>query len=221
MTEIERPQLNWGEEEKKSFGFLSSFRDLFSQSSLLRVWIVYAAISSFSRIMLRSFQYVYANEVKGADQIIVGGMATAAVLIQILMYTPLGRLSDSIGRKKVIYMLIPVTWVAYLMHIFAPSPRYMLIAGLLAGFINISMIVENAIAAELVPREFMGRWLGVTGLFIGLIDIPAPVIGGLIWERLGPSYIFVLPILIDLLVKIPILTRMPETLHARAGKITT
>jgi MFS family permease len=221
MTEIERPQLNWGEEEKKSYGFLNSFRDLFRQSSLLKIWIVYAAISSFSRIMLRAFQYVYANEVQGANQIIIGGMATAATLIQILMYTPLGRLSDSIGRKKIIFMLLPVTWLSYFMYVFAPSPRYLLIAGLLTGVVNISFIVENAVTAELVPREFMGRWLGVTGLFIGLIDIPAPVIGGLIWERLGPSYIFALPILIDLLVKIPILTRMPETLHAQSGKITT
>jgi DHA1 family bicyclomycin/chloramphenicol resistance-like MFS transporter len=150
---------------------------------------------------------------KGADQIIIGGMATAAVLIQILMYTPLGRLSDSIGRKKIIFALLPVTWLAYLVYILSPSPRYLLIAGLLTGFVNISSIVENAVTAELVPREFMGRWLGVTGLFIGLVDIPAPIIGGLIWEHIGPSYLFVLPILIDILVKIPILNRMPETLH--------
>lgn len=213
LKEIERPQLTWGKEDKQKYGFLASFRELFQQSSILNVWILYAAISSFSRIMLASFNFVYANEIKGADQFVIGGMATAAVLVQIIMYTPIGKLSDSVGRKKIIYMLLPVNWVSYLLYIFAPRPEFLLLAGLLTGFTHISFVVENAMAAEMVPREFMGRWTGVTGLFIGLVDIPAPIIGGLIWEHIGPTYIFILPILFDLLIKIPLLSRMPETLH--------
>jgi hypothetical protein len=65
---------------------------------------------------------------------------------------------------------------------------------------------------ELVPVEQMGKWSGVLGLFRGLVIIPAPVIGGLIWRELGPMYVFVVPLAIDLLLRIPLLTTVPETL---------
>jgi len=66
---------------------------------------------------------------------------------------------------------------------------------------------------ELVPVEQMGRWSGLLGLFGGLITIPAPLIGGFIWRGIGPAYIFLIPVVVDLLLRIPLLTTMPETLH--------
>ena len=215
LKEIVRPQLHWGEEEKKKYGFINSFRDLFKQNSILKIWIVYAITSSFFRVIMTSFRYVYLNEIKGADQFIIGGVATAAVLMQIICYTPIGRLSDKIGRKKVIYLLLPIVWVSNLIYILAPRPEFLLIAGLLTGIEAITFVVENAISAELVPPDYMGRWVGVTGLFVGLVDIPAPIIGGLIWEHIGPTYLFLIPILIDIFIKIPILRSMPETLHGK------
>jgi hypothetical protein len=61
----------------------------------------------------------------------------------------------------------------------------------------------------------MGRWIGVLQFFRGMVSIPAPIIGGIIWEHLGPAYIFIVPILIDLVVRIPLLFTMPETLHSK------
>jgi hypothetical protein len=45
-----------------------------------------------------------------------------------------------------------------------------------------------------------------------LITIPAPIIGGLIWRELGPMYVFVIPIVFDLLSRVPLLATVPETL---------
>ncbi|MCK5380206.1 MAG: hypothetical protein KAJ81_01975, partial [Candidatus Latescibacteria bacterium] len=64
-----------------------------------------------------------------------------------------------------------------------------------------------------VPVGQMGRWNGLLGLFAGLVTVPAPLIGGLIWRGLGPVYVFLIPVALDLLVKIPLLTTVPETLH--------
>lgn len=58
-----------------------------------------------------------------------------------------------------------------------------------------------------------GRWRGLIGLFTGLASIPAPVIGGLIWERLGPEWVFIAITAIDLLVRTPLLYSVPETLR--------
>jgi MFS family permease len=44
---------------------------------------------------------------------------------------PLGRLADRIGRKKVLYVTIPLFWLSNLLLISAPSPALPAIAGIL------------------------------------------------------------------------------------------
>jgi hypothetical protein len=58
------------------------------------------------------------------------------------------------------------------------------------------------------------RWGGVLGLFGGLVTIPAPVIGGLIWRGLGSMYVLLLPLVVDLFLRISLLMTIPETLGA-------
>lgn len=41
-------------------------------------------------------------------------------------------------------------------------------------------------------------------------SIAAPIIGGYVWEVIGPSYLFLFPIMINILVRIPILTTVSE-----------
>jgi len=65
---------------------------------------------------------------------------------------------------------------------------------------------------ELLPLEQQGRWGGVLSLFTGLVTIPAPIIGGLIWRELGPMYVFIIPIVFDLFFRVPLLATVPETL---------
>lgn len=39
--------------------------------------------------------------------------------------------------------------------------------------------------------------------------------GGYIWEHLGPAWVFMIPTLIDLLVRLPLIYTIPETLHRK------
>jgi len=66
---------------------------------------------------------------------------------------------------------------------------------------------------ELVPVKQMGKWSGLIGLFQGLVTIPAPILGGLIWDHLNPMYVFLIPIGVDFLLKLPLLATIPETLR--------
>ncbi len=68
-------------------------------------------------------------------------------------------------------------------------------------------------AFELVPKAYMGRWLGITRLFRMLVAAIAATLAGLIWDRLGPAYVFLIVIGVDLCIRMPLLTTMPETLH--------
>ena len=158
---------------------------------------------------------LFAHQVKGADQYLLGIMTSTAVIARLLFGIPLGRIADRIGRKKVIYSLTPFWYASYLLLVLSFNPVTLILAGALQTFYFISSGVTNAMTLELVSLERMGRWSGVLGLFQGLVTIPVPILGGLIWRELGPNYVFLIPLGIDLLLKIPLLTTIPETLKFR------
>jgi MFS family permease len=195
-------------------GFIDDFRRLFEGGATLRRWIVVASLTGLPMAMTSPFLQLFAHQVKEADQYLLGGMTTAAVLTQLLFGIPLGRLADRMGRKKVIYLLTPLWYVSNLLLVLSFNSATLILAGALQTFYFISSGLTSAMTLELVPLERMGKWSGVLGLFQGLVTIPAPVIGGLIWWEMGPMYVFLIPLAIDLLVRIPLLTTIPETLRA-------
>ena len=139
-------------------------------------------------------------------------MTTSTVLARLAFGIPLGRLADKVGRKKVIYLLTPLWYASSLLLVLSFSPVTLVAASVLQTFYAISSGLTSAMTLELVPVERMGKWSGVLGLFGGLVTIPAPVIGGLIWRELGPQYVFLVPLALDLLLRLPLLTTIPETL---------
>lgn len=208
MTEVERP-----EKRRMESSFVGDFREVFERGTALKRWITFSTLGMFIMSLTSPFMAPFANEVKGADQFIIGGMASASLVVQVLFATPLGRLADKMGRKKVFYALTPLNWASNLLLVFAPSHALLIVSGVLLGFQNIvSIAVLASIRAELVPVDCLGRWIGILSLFGGLASITAPIMGGIIWETFAPGYIFLLPIAIDLLVRIPTIASIPETL---------
>jgi MFS family permease len=172
-------------------GFVGDFKQLFVGKGPLKRWLLVASLTWFPMAMTTPFLQLFAHQTKGADQYLLSIMATATVLTQVLFGIPLGRLADKIGRKKAFTLIL---------------------AGALQTFYFIASGVTNAMTLELVPVNRMGRWSGLIGLFRGLVTIPAPILGGLIWDNLNPMYVFLLPIGVDFLLKLPLLATIPETL---------
>jgi MFS family permease len=199
-------------EGRANRSFVDDFGRLFEGGGPLRRWIVVASLTGLPMAMTSPFLQLYAHQEKGADQYLLGFMTTATVLARLAFGIPLGRLADKVGRKKVIYLLTPLWYASNLLLVFSFSPVTLVLAGALQTFYFISAGATSAMTLELVPVEQMGKWSGVLGLFQGLVTIPAPVIGGLIWRVWGPAYVFVIPLAIDLLLRIPLLSTVPETL---------
>ena len=44
---------------------------------------------------------------------------------------------------------------------------------------------------------------------------------GIIWDTIGPQYLFILTVVIDLVVRMPLLLSIPETLHSHFESKTT
>jgi MFS family permease len=167
--------------------------------------------------MIFPFSQVFAHGVKGADQFILGAMVTGSAVTSIAFAIPLGRLADRVGRKRVLYATIPLFWVSNLMLVWAPDPAFLIIAGILQGFYYISAPVTAAMERELVPPEQMGRWLGIARFFRMFLGAFMVLISGMIWDRIGPQYVFLTFVVLDLVLRVPLLISMPETLDMRLG----
>ena len=194
------------------------FRDLhrvLKEGKHLRRWLIISSLNALPMAMVFPFSQVFAHEVKGADPFILGAMVTGSALTSILFAIPLGRLADRVGRKRILYLTMPLFWASNLMLLWAPNAAVLLGAGILQGFFHIGSPIASAMERELVPQEHMGRWIGIIRFFRMLVNALAAGISGLIWDRLGPQYVFWAFIALDLILRAPLLIGMAETLRLR------
>lgn len=206
LTEIARVKVI-----KKKSSFVGDLREVFERGTSLKKFLAFSAVGTFTLTMMTTFKYPFAHEIKGANQLIIGGMTTAGFLIQSLLSIPMANLVTRTGWKKMVYILEPLYWLSILILVIAPSPEYLIISSIFDGFRNIAgFICITPLMAELVPIDCLGRWRGIIGMVGALVSIPAPIIGGLVWETIGPHYLFLIVMLIDMFIRIPILTKIPE-----------
>ncbi len=202
----------WGYQNEEAYNLLTGLSQIFKHGRSLKRMLVITSLTFLPTGMVLPFAQVFAHEVKGADQYILGAMVAGFALSPLLVGIPLGRLADRIGRKKVLYMAAPLFWASNVMLIWAPSHAFLIAAGVLQGFIFVNMVLTGAMAFELVPAEHMGRWVGLIRFFRMLLAAGSAFLAGFIWDRLGPHYVFLLVIGLDVFVRIPLLISMPETL---------
>ena len=194
------------------------FRDLgevLREGRYLKRWLAIAAIGQLPVGMVFAFSSVYAHEVKGADAVVLGAMAAAAALGSIALAVPLGRVADRIGRKRVLYATIPLFSLSCIVLVWAPGPLALVLAGALQSFYYIGGPIAAAMERELVPAAQMGRWIGIARVVKMLVSATLVLVAGAIWDRVGPQYVFLAFVAIDLGIRLPLLVTMPETLGIR------
>jgi MFS family permease len=196
----------------------NDLRQVLKEGHHLKRWLVIASVNQLPQAMVFPFSQVFAHEIKGANQFILGAMITGSALASIIFAIPMGRLADKIGRKKVLYITMPLFWISNLMLVWSPKPAFLLTAGVLQGFYFIGTPISGAMERELVPPEQMGRWLGITRFSRMFLNAFLAIIGGIIWDKVGPQYVFLAFIVIDLLLRAPLLISMPETLGLRFNR---
>jgi MFS family permease len=190
---------------------LQDFRDVLEGGEGLKTWIAVSCLGSMVWGMMEPFTFLYAVEVKGADALTLGIMTTVSTLAFIVLSLPVNQVADTRGRKFAIFMIRPALYIWMIMVVLAPSPSWLIVAWIFRG-IGMSSTAYDTIALELVPPSQRGRWLGITNAVSSIARIPAPLIGGLLFQG-GTSYlIFLIPLLLDLGLRMPLLAwKIPET----------
>ncbi len=190
---------------------VEGIRDVLGLGGTVRRWILFICFATVPMFVNTAYLPLFAAEFKGADQFVLSGMATASTFMPLLLSIPIGRLADTFGRKRVIFLLTPIYISSILMLIFAPNTTFLIISSILQGVLMLGGVTQGAMTAELVPPSLLGRWYGILGVFRGIVAIVSPLIAGLIWSHIGPAYVFLF-IIITEASKIALLITIPETL---------
>ena len=203
---------SWRDPKAARLGFFKDTAQVLRQGRHLKRWLVIVSVGSLPMGMVFPFSQVFAHEVKGADSYVLGFMVTGCALTSLLLGIPAGRLADRIGRKKVLYLTLPLFWASNLVLIWALRPGFLIAAGVLQGFYYICATIAGAMSFELVPPHQMGRWIGLMRLCRLLLGAVTASFAGMIWDILGPQYLFLMVMGLDIFIRLPLLIGMPETL---------
>jgi len=107
-------------------------------------------------------------------------------LVYALVATPAGALSDRIGRRRI----ITAGWIAYagiyLGFALAGSGTQIVALYLCYGaYYGLTVGTAKAMVADLVPVRLRGTAYGSYHALVGIIDLPASLIAGLLWQGIG------------------------------------
>ena len=196
-----------------SSGFISDFRDVLEIGGRkLKVMIIVGALGAMVWSILENFAFLYAAEIKGANEFILGLMPTFETIAYILFSTTMNRLADTRGRKYAFLLVRPGLWLSFIISMLAPNPYWLLVAWFLRG-IALSTTAYDTLFMEMVPADQRGRWMGLSNTFSAMVRIGAPLLAGFLYDSSFPWLIFAVPLVIDMFIRIPILHLwVPETM---------
>jgi MFS family permease len=164
-------------------------RDLpkFMFKSLGRPFMIFMVIAGVFTLGNSSDAFLILRaQTSGMSVVLILVMMVVFNLIYSLISTPAGRLSDRIGRRRMIiagWLVYAIIYFGFALaqgswQIFALYITYGFYYGLTYGTIN-------ALLADLVPAELRGTAYGTYNAMVGIIAFPASLIAGILWQGMG------------------------------------
>ncbi len=168
-------------------------------------------------------QPFYAQTLGAAPEVVT--LVAASYTAMQFVFAPVwGRLSDRIGRKRVLLFTIAGSCAGYLWLAFADTLAMLFLARAFGGAMAANMGVAHAYVADVTPPADRARGLGRIGAAAGLGFVAGPAIGGLL---AGPDPIdpnFQLPFFaaaaFSALAFVAAIVFLRETSAAEAGRTT-
>jgi len=120
---------------------------------------------------------------RGLSVIGILAMLVAFNLIYTVLSAPAGAISDKVGRRRLIIIGWLVYGIIYLGFGFAQQAWHIVILYILYGvYYGLAYGTTKAMVADLVPENVRGTAYGTYNAVLGILDFPASVIAGVLWQ---------------------------------------
>lgn len=163
---------------------------------------------------LGSFSYsflIVASQRSGIHIESVIGLYLLFTLVASIFSYPFGKLSDSIGRKKILSLSFVCWGLTALIFIIWNTSLGLIFAFILYGLHRAALEpVQKTMVAEFSNKTAVATTLGAFQMVIGLCALPASFLAGILWDVVSPQAPFYLSLFLTVLATI-LLSRVRET----------
>lgn len=162
-----------------------------------------------------SFLSVYMQDIARLSISQIGVMNSLFGVAMMLVMIPAGWLADKAGERvniaiSFLFMAISITMIA---TVPPASPAWIYSLGWVIAGIGVGLATPayQSLISKAVPQRLRGVAFGLFSTSLGLVSLPAPMIGGYLWENVSPQFPFMLTAAVSLLSIIPVWLKFKVT----------
>jgi MFS family permease len=144
---------------------------------------------------------LYMQNLMGLSNVQITWLSSILSVVTMLLLTPAGWLSDK--REERVGIVGGFAIIAVALAVFLKSQVFAGFAVTWALFGAGMALIDpayNSLISKAVPLRLRGTAFGLFSTSIGLISLPAPYIGAVLWERFAPQVPFYLPLVATVLL---------------------
>lgn len=125
-----------------------------------------------------------------------------------------GPISDSLGRKPIVYIGIGLFIIASIICVFSESLEMMIAGRILQGIgLSAPRTISIAMVRDTFEGDYMARIMSFITVVFLLVPIVAPAMGQFVLDHYNWQAIFYIQLIFSLLIGFWFWKRQPETLH--------
>jgi len=162
----------------------------------LFTWMI--IIDHFNDILIQlsqSYQILYIEEIIGVNVELIGFLPMIGSIISLIISIPMGRWVDKRGENLGIGIAYFLLSVYFVVLITANNFYGLLLSSIPHAFARaIAGPAFQSLVSKAVPEERRGIAFGLTWTSRGLVALPSPWLGGILWDRYNPRTPFLITI---------------------------
>jgi len=155
-----------------------------------------------------SFLSVYMQDIASLSVSQIGLMNSIFGISMMAVMIPAGWLADRFGERVniAISFLLMASTFALIALVPPASPAWIYALGWVIAGIGVGLATPayQSLISKAVPPNLRGVAFGLFSTSLGLVSLPAPAIGGYLWENVSPQFPFLLTAIASMLSAIPV-----------------
>jgi MFS family permease len=168
-----------------------------------------------------TFMSVYMQDIAKLTISQIGIMNSVFGVAMMVVMIPAGWLADKVGERvniAVSFLLLAIA-IGLMAAIPPVSPAWLYGLGWVIAGVGVGLATPayQSLISKAVPQRLRGVAFGLFSTSLGLVSLPAPVIGGYLWEHVSPQFPFMVTAGASLLSIIPVWFKFKVTGDVNSG----